>query len=75
VNPAQRVRTEFSGGTGAYQGGLAGLDHQRPYLGPLLGFMGITDRREIVIDASLGEDGEANVKRAVSEARKLAASF
>ena len=56
----------------------AGLDHQTSYLETILGFMGITDVRSIVVEPTLagGPDvARRKTDQAIAQARALAADF
>jgi len=62
---------------GAYAGS-PGVDHQKPYMDLILGFIGFKDIRSIVIEPTLA-GGPDEAKRqhadAIARARELAASF
>jgi len=60
---------------GEFAGEAAALDHQKPHLELLLGFMGITDRQQIVVDGTLGPEGKAKLQKAAAEAEELAVEF
>jgi len=55
-----------------------GLDHQKPYLELILGFMGVADVRAIIVEPTLAggpEVAEAKIRQAVEDARREAGSF
>jgi FMN-dependent NADH-azoreductase len=57
---------------------LSHLDLQKPYVDTILGFMGLTDVRSIVIEPTLagGPDlADERIQQAVARARELAESF
>ena len=70
----KKALSVYSSG-GAYEGDMAGLDHQRPHLEFLLGFMGIEDRRQLAVAGTLGPGGHEALKKACAEAEKLAKEF
>jgi FMN-dependent NADH-azoreductase len=57
----------------AYEGDLAAMDHQRPYVTQILGFMGITNVREIVIQPTLASPDQVESVRAAAlvQAREI----
>jgi FMN-dependent NADH-azoreductase len=70
----KKALTVYSSG-GEYGGKLAALDHQKPYLEQLLGFIGIEDRSQISVAGTLGQAGGDRLKAAVEEAERLAKEF
>ena len=63
---------------GAYGSDAAkGMDFQKSYMELLLGFIGFTDVRSVVVEPTLAspEDVAATEEAAISEANRLAASF
>jgi FMN-dependent NADH-azoreductase len=65
-----------SGGT--YEGDTAAMDMQKPYLELVLGFMGITDVRSVVIAPTLMEGpdvAQQKVNAAIEKAKELAKAF
>ena len=65
---------------GSYAAGTeaAALDFQAPYIRQILGFMGLTDIREVMVEPTLGSDPEAarSVREAaMDKARVLAGAF
>ena len=69
-----RALTVYSSG-GQYEGEYAGLDHQKPHVEQLLGFVGIEDRCRIVVDGTIAEGAEERLESAMKQARELAAEF
>jgi len=63
------------GGDYSAGSGLEALDHQKPYLELILGFMGIQDLSAAVIEGTAGKDASERKRRALEEARRLAAEF
>ena len=56
----------------------AHLDMQKPYLGTILGFIGLTDVRSIVVEPTLADAADVTAQRleqALSQAKELARSF
>jgi FMN-dependent NADH-azoreductase len=70
----KKVLTVYASG-GEYGGKLAALDHQKPYLEQLLGFIGIENRQDMTVAGTLGQAGGERLKAATEEAEKLAAEF
>lgn len=68
-----RAVLALSYGAGGYQGPLAQMDHLRPYLTALLGFIGIADVRVLATEATTGEaaHAEAGLNSAIAEAGAL----
>jgi len=64
---------------GKYPGGTAAaaLDHQRPYLELILGYMGLKDIRSVRVEATLASDEAAGESRnrAIAKAREMAREF
>ena len=65
---------------GAYAPGseTEGLDYQRPYLELILGFIGFTDIRRVIVEPTLmtpPDQQDAMMEKASEEARKVAAGF
>ncbi len=65
---------------GAYPAGTdaAGYDFQKPYLETILGFMGMSDIRSVVIEPTLQEGpdtGKAKRDEAIAKAREMALHF
>jgi FMN-dependent NADH-azoreductase len=65
---------------GAYPPGtdLEALDHQRKYIELILGFIGLTDLRSVVVEPTLMQGPEAAAKNkadAITEAREMAQAF
>lgn len=60
-------------GAGEYQGPLAQMDHLRPYLLALLGFLGITDIQVLAAEATTSEAAttRSELDRAVAQAHGL----
>jgi FMN-dependent NADH-azoreductase len=66
------------GGEYPPQTDAAALDHQKSYFELMLGFMGFTDIRSIVVEPTLMQGPEVAEQRraaAIEEARRLAADF
>jgi FMN-dependent NADH-azoreductase len=63
---------------GQYEGDLAGLDHERPYLERIFRFIGFTDIRWITVAPTLmagAETADRKVRQAVEQAREMAKAF
>jgi FMN-dependent NADH-azoreductase len=60
---------------GQYDGEAAALDHLRPYLDLLLGFIGIVERSRVSVEGTLAPGAEERLHSAVAEAARLAASW
>lgn len=61
---------------GAYSDpGSASLDHQKSYLEMILGFIGITDVRTVVVEPTMSDQIERIFVGRVEQARSLAATF
>jgi FMN-dependent NADH-azoreductase len=62
---------------GAYGSEGSGVDHQKPYMELMLGFMGFTDIRPIVIEPTLAApaDVATTTKSAIEKAQAIATSF
>jgi FMN-dependent NADH-azoreductase len=62
---------------GAYGPGTANetLDYQKSYLQSILGFIGITDIRCILVEPTLTSDPEPTLLKAIQEARDLGANW
>lgn len=62
---------------GSYPAGsaMAGLDFQRGYLETVFGFMGFTDIRQVVVEATLSPEAANSQEAAIEEAKQLAAGF
>ena len=68
-----RAVLALSYGAGGYQGPLAQLDHLRPYLTMLLGFLGIADVQVLATEATTGDEtgAQAALDSATNQAGKL----
>ncbi|MBI4737732.1 MAG: NAD(P)H-dependent oxidoreductase [candidate division NC10 bacterium] len=53
----------------------AGFDHQRPYLELILGFIGFTDVRTLVVEPTLSPAGDEKLAVAISAAQEAARNF
>ena len=53
----------------------ANMDHQRPYLETIFGFIGFTDIRTLVVEPTMGPGAEAKLANAISQAEHAAAPF
>lgn len=61
---------------GSYRAGSGGekMDFQKPYMRLWLGYVGITDVKEVVVDATMSQD-KTNVEKGIEEAKKLGKTF
>lgn len=68
-----RAVLALSYGAGGYQGPLAQMDHLRPYLSALLGFIGIADVQVLNVEATTGDapTARAALDAAIAQARTL----
>jgi len=57
---------------GQYAGEGAAIDHQKPHVEFLLRFMGIEDRRQMVVDGTLAEGADARLAETVAKAKEMA---
>lgn len=62
---------------GAYGGPASGMDHQKPYVEMLLGFLGFKDIRSILVEPTLAASEAVAVTEtaAIAAARELASAF
>ena len=70
----KKALSVYSSG-GVYEGEMAGIDHQKPYLEFLLGFMGIEDRQQLTVAGTLGPGGDDALKAVYAQAEELAKEF
>jgi FMN-dependent NADH-azoreductase len=66
-----------SGGSYPAGSGAAVLDHQKPYLEMILGYMGLKDVRSVRVEATLSSDAQVEESRsgAIAKAREMARGF
>jgi len=66
-----------SGGAYPPGSGEAAMDHQKPYLEMILGYMGLKDVRSVRVEATLASDAQAEESRsgAIAKAREMAREF
>lgn len=66
-----------SGGAYPPGSGAAVMDHQKPYLEMILGYMGLKDVRSVRVEATLSSDAQVEESRsgAIAKAREMAREF
>jgi len=66
-----------SGGAYPPGSGAAVMDHQKPYLEMILGYMGLKDVRSVRVEATLSSDAQVEESRsgAIARAREMAKEF
>jgi len=66
-----------SGGAYPPGSGAAVMDHQKPYLEMILGYMGLKDVRSVRVEATLSSDAQVEESRsgAIAKAREMAKAF
>ncbi|WP_027191735.1 FMN-dependent NADH-azoreductase [Fundidesulfovibrio putealis] len=66
-----------SGGAYPPGSGAAVMDHQKPYLEMILGYMGLKDVRSVRVEATLSSDAQVEESRsgAIAKAREMAKDF